>query len=424
MRAWVDASAADVAARLARCASYPQAELAAATRSSVRDADRLLERAVVLEQAPVFADALDEAKVTAAHVDALGRALRSLEPAQREGLLEQVGQLAEVAEEATVEEFARRLQVEARRLTVDDEMPRLARQRRDARLRTWVDPTSGMWHLAGRFDPETGVGLAGRLDNTVAALFAEATPDSCPSDPGEKQDHLRALALVALTRGNGSGNGSANGESTDSSQSSGTGTGMGMGMGMGQGGGWGPPEFTVVVDTTATDPVTGGPTIDWGLPLELPAAVLLDVFGIADVHTVVVHNGVVLHAPGQLNAGRSTRVANRAQRRALRALHRTCAIPGCPVRYQYCKLHHVIWWEHHGRTDLDNLLPVCEKHHHAIHDLGWQVRLGPRRELTVDLPDGTRYSTAPPQRGRAAVTTTIRTEQGPTGPSPTSGPAP
>ena len=110
----------------------------------------------------------------------------------------------------------------------------------------------------------------------------------------------------------------------------------------------------------------------------------------------MVRNGVVLHAPGNLNLGRTTRLANRAQRRALRGLYATCAIPGCGVRYDHCKLHHVIWWRHGGRTDLDNLLPVCSRHHHKIHDSGWQVTLGPNRQLTIRYPDGTVQTTGPP----------------------------
>ena len=119
------------------------------------------------------------------------------------------------------------------------------------------------------------------------------------------------------------------------------------------------------------------------------------------VHTVIVRNGVVLHAPGELDLGRTTRLANRAQRRALRAMYSGCAIPGCSVRFDRCKIHHVVWWRHGGRTDLDNLLPVCTQHHTKIHDGGWEVRLGPGRELEIRFPDGTVRNTGPPRR-RAA----------------------
>jgi predicted restriction endonuclease len=119
------------------------------------------------------------------------------------------------------------------------------------------------------------------------------------------------------------------------------------------------------------------------------------------VYTVVVRNGVVIHAPGELDLGRTTRLANRAQRRALRALYRSCAIPGCDVRYDRCKLHHVVWWRNGGRTDLVNLLPLCTHHHSKVHDAGWELSLDTNRQLTVRFPDGTVRNTGPPSRKAA-----------------------
>ena len=85
-------------------------------------------------------------------------------------------------------------------------MSRLERQRRATRLDTWIDD-EGMWCLRGRFDPETGLTLQGRLANTVAALFADKTPDDCPFHPLERQAFLRAHALAALTEGHGTRSG-------------------------------------------------------------------------------------------------------------------------------------------------------------------------------------------------------------------------
>jgi len=141
------------------------------------------------------------------------------------------------------------------------------------------------------------------------------------------------------------------------------------------------PEIIVVVDArdpdadTAADEERGSnterePVVDWGLPVEVPHRVLLDLFNRADVHTVIVRNGVVLHAPGWLNLGRSTRLANAAQRRVLRGLYATCAVPRCAVRFAHTKIHHVHWWRNGGFTDLDNLLPLCSKHHHLVHEAG------------------------------------------------------
>ncbi len=144
-----------------------------------------------------------------------------------------------------------------------------------------------------------------------------------------------------------------------------------------------------------------GPFVAWGLPVESPAAILAELADTTDIHAVIIRNGVVLHAPGNLNLGRSTRLANRAQRRALRALYATCCIPGCDVRFDNCKIHHIQWWRHGGLTDLDNLTPLCPRHHAAVHDRGWIITLGPHRELTLTLPDGTIHNTGPPNR-RAA----------------------
>jgi hypothetical protein len=209
-----------------------------------------------------------------------------------------------------------------------------------------------------------------RLDVTREELFAEETPDGCPTDPIEKQKFLNAHALIRLLDGAAGSNKS------------------------------GRAEFVVVIDADAPHPT--GPVAEFSIPVEIPPRVLATLAGTADIHAVVVCNGVVLHAPGELNLGRSSRLANRAQRRALRGLYRTCGIPGCAVHYDRCKLHHVIWWRNGGRTDLDNLLPVCSQHHANIHNDGWTIELGPNRELTLSLPDGTTHTTGPPTRQAAA----------------------
>ena len=97
--------------------------------------------------------------------------------------------------------------------------------------------------------------------------------------------------------------------------------------------------------------------------------------------------------------GRETRLANRAQRRALRALHRTCAL--CDTAFEPCQIHHVHWFEHGGRTDIDGLLPLCNRHHHLVHEGGWHLHLAPDRTLTVTRPGGQVTVHGPP-RARAA----------------------
>jgi hypothetical protein len=254
------------------------------------------------------------------------------------------------------------------RLAGDGGEERLARQQRAIRFNHRVEPTSGMIEFWGKLDPLRGMTFVNRLRARVSELFADKTPDGCPSDPVEKHAYLQALALLDLCeRGGGRA---------------------------------GRPEVVVVVDTRASG--GDGPTVDWGLPVELPVKVLTDLVARADIHTVVVRDGAIVHAPGRLDLGRTTRLANAAQRRALRAIYPRCAIPDCPTRFDHCKIHHVRWWRRGGRTDLHNLLPVCVRHHTAIHDQGWVIELAPNRTLVVTLPNGEVMTTGPPSRRAAA----------------------
>jgi hypothetical protein len=373
VKAWLAAADARLATMLAAEVSFPEKTIADCTRESVRDAAKAKERADTLGKVPGFADALDQASVTAGHVDAITSKAKPLTDDQRAEYFDRVAALVDVASAATVDEFRKRLAMEARATERDDGIDRLERQRRKTGLRVWTD-TEGMWRFDGRFDPLSGAKLDARLEAAVQAMFAEAIPDTCPTDPVLKQQHLRALAFQQLLLEGGTGSERRPGR----------------------------PELIIVADADQPNGA-GGPVIDWGIPVELPLRVLAEMFDQRDidVHPVIVRNGVVLHAPGELDLGRTTRLANRAQRRALRAMYATCAIPGCEVRYSRCKLHHITWWRHGGRTDLSNLLPLCSHHHSKVHDAGWNLRLGPNRELTVTFPDGTVRNTGPPSR-RAA----------------------
>jgi hypothetical protein len=108
----------------------------------------------------------------------------------------------------------------------------------------------------------------------------------------------------------------------------------------------------VVIDTAQLQP-DGTPVVDWGIPIEVPYRCSPS-------------------SPSSPGAGTST---TRSSSSAMASS-----------------------WRHGGNTDLDNLLPLCERHHHAVHDRGSRITLGPRRELTINLPDGTTLTTGPPSR--------------------------
>lgn len=357
----------------ARTATPCPEHAVAGSRIGLPAASKLLDRATTSNLTPLLADAAADGHVSGEHIDAVTRTLKSVQPELRDALAAKADALTPLAVSSTPEQYARQLNTEARRLEQTAGIDRLKQQQRAARFKTWTDRTTGMWRFTGQLDPLTGLKISNRLDATIAALFAETTPDTCPTDPADKQDHLRALAFAALIN------------SQDPSNS--------------QGAPIGRPEIIVVIDTRETDPVTGGPIIDWGDPnINLPWTVLLDLAEQADIHTIIIDNGTIIRAPGKLHLGRTNRLANRDQRRLLRALYPTCAITDCTVTYKHCKIHHIIQWEHHGPTDIEILIPVCNHHHTQLHTEHWKLHLHPNRTLTITYPNGTQTTTTPPTR--------------------------
>jgi hypothetical protein len=70
-------------------------------------------------------------------------------------------------------------------------------------------------------------------------------------------------------------------------------------------------------------------------------------------------------------------------------MYRTCGNPDCTVKFSACKAHHVRWWWRDlGPTDLANLLPLCERHHHLVHEGGWTLTMTLDRVTTWIRPDG------------------------------------
>ena len=337
---------------------FPEGVVAAATRTSLRKAARPVARAKACELMPELSAALGKGDALGGQVDAVADALGSLEPADRSRLTQCDAVLARAAAQQTAEQFRRTVEHEVRRLRSDDGLARLERQRRETRLRTWTDPTTGMWHLAGQFDPATGAVLAGRLRNAVESLFHDRQPDTCPTDPVAKQQHLAALALIELIEGRGPRSGL--------------------------------PDVTVIIDAdTLCTGAHDDSIVDVGAPFDLPVDTIRRWACIGTIAPVVVStDGTRIHL------GRETRLANRQQRRALRVLYRSCAL--CDTAFDHCQVHHVAWFRLGGCTDIDNLLPLCRHHHHLAHEGGWKLHLAADRTLTVTHPDGTETIHPPP----------------------------
>jgi hypothetical protein len=93
---------------------------------------------------------------------------------------------------------------------------------------------------------------------------------------------------------------------------------------------------------------------------------------------------VVLNGAGQvLDLGRTSRTWTTAQRRAARLRDSGCVWPGCHTTLDRCDLHHLEFWSHGGRSDLDNSAHVCAFHHWLVHHTTWTLRRDPTTKQIV-----------------------------------------
>ena len=74
-----------------------------------------------------------------------------------------------------------------------------------------------------------------------------------------------------------------------------------------------------------------------------------------------------------LSIGRKSRTVPAAIERAVRARdNNTCRFPGCR-NHRYLDCHHIKHWANSGKTDVDNVLLLCTKHHTLVHEGGFRI---------------------------------------------------
>jgi len=71
-----------------------------------------------------------------------------------------------------------------------------------------------------------------------------------------------------------------------------------------------------------------------------------------------------------LSIGHKTRSIPPAMRRALRIRDDGCRFPGC-TNNKFVDGHHIRHWADGGETSLDNLVQLCRRHHHLVHEGGF-----------------------------------------------------
>jgi hypothetical protein len=298
-------------------------------RRSFREADVVSERATVCEAMPEVHAAMAAGTRSAGHADAIARASNRLDDQERTELAAMAPELVAQAATTSVETFARKVRDLARRLSRDEGLRHQEKLKSQRAVRRWRDG-EGMCHTQISLDPEADGRLSAVFDAAIAAERAKP-------DDGRSFDQLRADAfmnLVTATLVPGSRR---------------------------------PAELVVLVDLdtlrTGLHDTSVCETFD-GQPL--PPATVRRLACEAEIIPIV------LDGTGRVvDVGRAKRLATADQRRALRAMHRTCAAPDCPVRFGDCEIHHLEEWKQGGATNLANLIPLCSRHHHLIHEGQW-----------------------------------------------------
>ena len=95
-----------------------------------------------------------------------------------------------------------------------------------------------------------------------------------------------------------------------------------------------------------------------------------------------------------LDQGRARRDPTAVQRVEIDRRDKGCRFPGCNYT-EFTNVHHIEHWADGGLTNLDNLVTLCDRHHRAVHELGWTVSGDANGVLTFTGPHGRSSTSAP-----------------------------
>lgn len=322
-------------------------------------------RTKVAERIPELGKALNNGQTSSEHLDAIARALKNLNKDQQQAFLDQADQLTTQAERLPVDTFNAHIRKLAQQTKTDGGLATLQQQRDASHLKLWQDK-HGMGHLHGTLDPERYAIIENAIRQETASQAKHTGTTLGPN--------LQATALVELiSHGNGRN---------------------------------GRPHLTLIIDAETAQSGPHPNTIcetDNGTPLPHQTAARHACDAI--IRTVRLdHNRV------PIDVGRRYRTATEAQWTALKAIYKTCAWHNCDRPITWCQAHHIHTWETGGQTNLNNLIPLCNTHHHNIHEDGWTITLHPDRALTITQPNRKHWATTHPNRQTT-------TKQNPTSPT-------
>ncbi len=359
---WVSVTKAAITRRLAELEAAGQAPpavdvLARSGRSSQREAAKSERRAEAYGQVPAMSTQRVAGRISDEHADALATAASRLDDVQRAALFAHGDDLAADAAACTPGQFARHLRRRVEALSTDDEATdRSEHQRYLATLSHGLNDATGMGWIRADLHPDDYQRFTRKLDAEITALRKRTDTTEFV---GQRYDQVAAAAFMGLI--------------TSTRAAAHT-----------------VPEVVVLIDLLTLQAGThNDSTCEYSNGTPVPVATARRHACTADIIPVV------LDGEGRpLDVGRAKRHATPAQRSALRALYRTCAVDGCETSFDKTEIHHLREWDRqHGPTDLANLLPVCTYHHHRAHEGRWRLQLeASTRQLTVHLPDGTLHS--------------------------------
>lgn len=380
LRSWVDAEEVRAVRRTRALqaegrSESPESVTTRSGKQSAKSSRTIAERAEVCDRLREVEAALTTGAVSAGHVDAIALATRRLSDEARAEFNDMQTELVAEAERSSVDAFARSVKDLAKSITArrqsGSDVDELEAQRKASKVSRWVDKQTGMHHTHLELDPLRDAKLHSAVNAELARARAVAGNSRVP------WDQMLVDAFVDTVSGDVTE--MAPGTSDAASESAAAGPPARVDR---------VPEVTVLISYDRLSGCAEDAGIcetENGVPL--PVATVRRLCCDAEVLPAV------LSGEGEvLDAGRSVRTATRPQRRALRSMHRGCAHPDCTVGFDACRIHHVTWWwDHHGPTDIDNLLPLCERHHHDVHEGGWTLTMTPDRVARWLRPDRTLF---------------------------------
>lgn len=325
-------------------------------RRSGKEAHAVTERDRVCTEFPGLEDALARGDVSTDHVDTFARLTKNLNDRDRSDLHAIIDDVIADASSNYVTEFERHTRnqldaIKAMNRPRDDE-ERAKQQRAESRITSRVDRSTGMGTTVVQLDPTRHAHLHARIDRELATLKQNPANAERPFAELQVEAFMNALA----------------GDPPDQPAI---------------------PEVVYHVDHETFAHGRHDCTI-----AETNDGVPVPVSTIERACCEAIITAVVVRPDGTVDQlCTPQRTANRSQRRRLAAMYATCAHPHCTVSFSRCRIHHVIWWTRGGATHIDNLLPLCDQHHHRVHEGGWNLELRPDRTVTWLRPDHTIWST-------------------------------